>query len=170
MTTHPHLWADTRTSDERWYSDVSVLSVEQLRALLPLLRSTARATQRRVDFVRMIIDLEPSECHCDRRWTSTFMRHEEGCPLRCLEDTAELPIVTDEPVTEPVLCRKCDQPIIGYRFGSEQNGWEHMVGECSAQEQDDDHDDEDENDGSTTNDHDPTLVEHDQTLIEHESA
>jgi hypothetical protein len=162
------VWADTRTSDERWYAEVSVLPLEQLRALLPLLRSTARATQRRVDFVKTILDLEPSECHCDMRWTSSFVSHEDGCPLRCLEDTAEIPVITPEPEPEPVLCRKCGQPITGYRFGSQENGWEHMVGQCSAQEQDDDDNDEDEQDGSTTNDHDPILVEHEQTMIEHQ--
>jgi len=37
--------------------------------------------------------------------------------------------VADEPMVD---CRKCGYPVTatGYRFGSPENGWEHLPGEC----------------------------------------
>lgn len=168
------VWAETRSSDQIWHEQVATLPAGQLRRLLPMLEASQRAAESRAQYVQMLLDLEPApQCDCDRRWTATNMVHEpdckrrtactcdrqwlgggarvedhaSNCALRANEDTGQHPrIIMSEPAPrEQVMCRKCDTPITGYAFGSESTGWEHMVGECLAQEDDsENHDDEDD--------------------------
>jgi hypothetical protein len=69
-------------SDRSWEDQVTTLDEPTLRNMMPMLQIHLRTAQRRLRYIKELLDLEiPHACDCDQRWTSLPIAHSPNCDL-----------------------------------------------------------------------------------------